>query len=91
MNITDSRADVMLLFLRRSSRSLQEISMQCTWQPVCDVTLGDTIDLDGRYIMLSMLKRLKLIVMTYSLEDTIKFENPKKSPYNLKILKNPLP
>ena len=28
--------------------------------------------------------------MTYSLEDTIKFENPKKSPYNLKILKNPL-
>ena len=27
--------------------------------------------------------------MTYSLEDTIKFENPKKSPYNLKILKIP--
>ena len=25
--------------------------------------------------------------MTYSLEDTIKFENPKKSPYNLRILK----
>ncbi|RMX53387.1 hypothetical protein pdam_00014255, partial [Pocillopora damicornis] len=34
--------------------------MQCTWQPVCDVTLGDTLDLDGRYIMLFMLKRLKL-------------------------------
>ena len=26
--------------------------------------------------------------MTYSLEDTFKFEKPKKSPYNLKILKN---
>ena len=26
--------------------------------------------------------------MTYSLEDTFKFENPKKSPYNLRILKN---
>ena len=24
-----------------------------------------------------------------TLEDTIKFENPKKSPYNLKILKDP--
>ncbi|RMX53386.1 hypothetical protein pdam_00014254 [Pocillopora damicornis] len=40
--------------------SLQKISMQCTSQPVCDVTLGDKIDLDGGYIMhSSMLKRLK--------------------------------
>ena len=55
--------------------------------------LGDTIDLDGSYIMhSSMIKRLKdqNLVLTYSLEDTSKFENPNKSPYNLKILKNPL-
>ncbi|CAH3163644.1 unnamed protein product, partial [Pocillopora meandrina] len=31
--------------------SLRKISMQCTSQPACDVTLGDTIDLDGGYIM----------------------------------------
>ena len=39
----------------------KKISMQCTSQPVCDVTLGDKIDLDGGYIMRSsMLKRLKV-------------------------------
>ena len=41
--------------------SLQKISLQCTSQPVCDVTLGDKIDIDGGYIMhSSMLKRLKV-------------------------------
>ena len=34
--------------------------MQCTSLPVCDGTLGDKIDLDGGYIMHSMLKRLKV-------------------------------
>ena len=40
---------------------LKGLCMQCASQPVCDVTLGDTTDLDGEYIMhFSMLKRLKL-------------------------------
>ena len=68
------RAAVMLLFVRRSSRiSAKRKSIQCSLQPVFDVTLGGSL------------------VMTYSHEDTVKFENPKKSPYNLKILKDPLP
>ena len=61
MNTTE-RAVVMLLFIRRSSRiSAKKKSMQCSLQPVFDVTLGDTIDLDGGNIMhSSMLKGLKL-------------------------------
>ena len=55
------RAVVMLLFLRRSSRISAKKSMQCSLQPVFDVTLGDAIDLDGSNIMhSSMLKGLKL-------------------------------
>ena len=55
------RAVVMLLFIRRSSRISAKKSMQCSLQPVFDVTLGDTIDLDGGNIMhSSMLKGLKL-------------------------------
>ena len=46
---------------REILKGLQKISMQCTSQPVCDVTLQDKIDLDGGYIMhSSMLKRLKV-------------------------------
>ena len=46
---------------RDPQESLRKIRMQCTSQPVCDVTLGDTIDLDGCYIMnSSMLTRLQV-------------------------------